>query len=62
MEGVVVIPQERLPEGIEEKTEDVLVPQSVCYIAPTPVIQDAPVIELNCVSPFSPHFMSDVGP
>ena len=34
------IPQERLPEGIEEQIEDVLVPLSVCYVAPTPVIQD----------------------
>ena len=40
VEGVMEIPQERLPDGIEEQIEDVLVPQSVCYISPTPVIQD----------------------
>ena len=40
VEGVMEIPQERLPEGIEEQIEDVLVPQSVCYIAPSPVIQN----------------------
>ena len=40
VEGVMEIPQERLLEGIEEQIGDVLVPQSVCYIAPTPVIQD----------------------
>ena len=40
VEGVMEIPQERLPEEIEEQIDDVLVPQSACYISPTPVIQD----------------------
>ena len=40
VEGVMEIPQERLLEGIEEQIEDVLVPQSICSFAPTPVIQD----------------------
>ena len=40
VEGVMEIPQERLPEGIEEQIEDILVPQIVCHLAPTPVIED----------------------
>ena len=33
VEGVMVVPQERLPEEIEEQIEDVLVPQCLLYCA-----------------------------
>ena len=34
VEGVMEIPQEPFPEEIEEQFGPILVPQSVCYVAP----------------------------
>ena len=38
VEGVKGIPQEPFPEEIEEQFGPVFVPQSMCHVAPTPVI------------------------
>ena len=40
VESVQKIFQERLPERIEEPIENTPVPHSICYSAPTPVIED----------------------
>ena len=40
VESAKEIPQERLSERIEEQIEDVPIPESVCCVAPTRVIED----------------------
>ena len=62
VEGVMGIPQEPFPEEIEEQFEPILVPQGVCYVAPTPVKYVAATASPSAPMPVSEHVMPATTP